>query len=362
MKKSNFSLWATVITLVLLAMFIASSWGEVVKAWHIMASINLWVLAILAPVKIGSCWAMGKVLLLYLNKKGDLQSTSSLSMARTFLEVNFVSHFIPMPGLAGISYLSWVLHHKKVNASESAMAQIVKQLLVFVISIVFLIVGVLILIINKTANGFTIIICLTLICLSVFGSWLLIFIVNSPKRVTAFSDWLIRVVNGILSKLKRKHRLKTEPIESFFNGINQDYIAIRSNIKLLAGPLIWATLATVFDAIVPAIAFWSLGVWVNPVITLMAFMLASTISILAITPGGAGVYETVMIGFLCSTGMSASIAIAGTLLARIAVLGFAILSGYIPYQATVLKYGKAPAVSPKKISVSKSEITNQRHP
>jgi hypothetical protein len=49
-----------------------------------------------------------------------------------------------------------------------------------------------------------------------------------------------------------------------------------------------------------------------------------------------------MITFLASSGVPAEIAIAGTLLARVALLSGTVLFGYIFYQLTINKYGKAP--------------------
>ena len=88
------------------------------------------------------------------------------------------------------------------------------------------------------------------------------------------------------------------------------------------------------------IAFLSLGFWVNPATLFIAFGIASIVSIFSASPGGAGVYEAIMIAFLASAGVQPDIAIAGTLLARATLLVGTILFGYIFYQLTLNKYGK----------------------
>lgn len=61
------------------------------------------------------------------------------------------------------------------------------------------------------------------------------------------------------------------------------------------------------------------------------------------TPGGAGVYEAVMVAFLAASGVTTEVAIAGTLLARVTLLAGTILFGYLFYQLTIIKYGNRPA-------------------
>ena len=84
----------------------------------------------------------------------------------------------------------------------------------------------------------------------------------------------------------------------------------------------------------------SLGYEVSPAILFVAFGVSSLASAVSATPGGAGVYEAIMIAFLASSNVPADVAIAGTLLARVTLVLGTILFGYIFYQLTVLKYGK----------------------
>lgn len=91
------------------------------------------------------------------------------------------------------------------------------------------------------------------------------------------------------------------------------------------------------------IAFWSFGVHINPAVIFIAFGLSSIASAISVTPGGAGVYEAVMIAFLASAGMPPEVAIAGTLLARVLLMLGTIVFGYVFYQLTIIKYGKSTA-------------------
>jgi uncharacterized protein (TIRG00374 family) len=90
------------------------------------------------------------------------------------------------------------------------------------------------------------------------------------------------------------------------------------------------------------IAFLSLGIYVNPATLFVAFGVSSIVSILSVAPGGAGIYEAVMIAFLASASVPADVAIAGTLLARVTLVLGTIIFGYVFYQLTINKNGKNP--------------------
>ena len=133
---------------------------------------------------------------------------------------------------------------------------------------------------------------------------------------------------------------KDSVIADFFGELHQDYLAIRKDKRVLIKPFIWAVLANLADVALIWIAFWSLGYAVSPAILFVAFGVSSLASAISVTPGGAGVYETIMITFLASSSVPAEVAIAGTLLARVTLVLGTILFGYIFYQLTVLKYGR----------------------
>jgi len=158
------------------------------------------------------------------------------------------------------------------------------------------------------------------------------------------SNWITRTVNKVSSKLTRGKKtdvLKLETVEGFFTEMHQDYLEIRREKSILVRPFIWAALTCIFDVALIFIAFASLGHIVNPAMLFIAFGIASIVSVVSSVPGGAGVYEAVMIAFLASAGVPADVAIAGTLLARVTLLIGTVIFGYIFYQLTINKYGKA---------------------
>ena len=342
----SFRSWLTVGTIILLGMVVYFGWPEVTRAWGLLSSVNGWILSLLIPVQLLSYYAVGNIIFLYLRNKGNIRDISHWSMARMALELNFVNHILPSGGAAGFSYLGWILSRHGVSAGRAAMAQIIRFALMFLSFIGLLLVAVLALILDNNVNRITILTCVVLSLLVIGGTLFVVYVIGSATRLKKFSKWLSHAADWLVSLVtfgKKKNVVNHQKVEDFFNELHVDYVEIRNDKRILKKPLIWAIIANVADVLLLSIAFWSLGSWVSPATLLIAFGVSGLSSFISVTPGGAGVYEAIMIAFLASAGVPADIAIAGTLLARVALLSGTIIFGYIFYQLTILKYGKNTA-------------------
>jgi putative heme transporter len=341
--KVSFRGWLTIITLVLLSVVVVAAWPEIVKAWRLLGQVNLAILWLLIPVQFFSYYATGGMIFSYLRAKGNLQDMSHWSTTRLALELNFVNHILPSGGAAGFSYLAWVLGRHKVSASRSTMAQLIRFVLTFVSFIMLLILAVIVLIFEHQIDRTIVFISIALVIAAIaalsFGIWL----IKNKRHLERFSAWLTKTSNRFIAWITRgrkKNLVKGAVVLEFFEGLHDDYLAIRRDRKILIVPYIWATIANMLDVALLWIAFWSLGYPLDPALLFIAFGVASITSAISVTPGGAGVYEAVMVAFLAASGVTADVAIAGTLLARITLLAGTIGFGYVFYQLTILKYGK----------------------
>lgn len=342
----SFRAWVTLISLVLLAVVVVFGWPEIVQAWNLVGQTNLWVLSLLIPVQILSYYATGGMIFSYLKSKGNLKDISHWKMTRISLELNFVNHILPSGGAAGFSYLAWVLHRHGVSPGRATMSQVVRFLLTFVTFLLLLIVSVTWLIVDGKINQNVLLLSIGLAVLSVAGTIGTIYVIKTKRHLLRFSAWLTRVVNKFVSFVTRRHKpevVKDGVIEHFFEDLHNDYLEIRKEKKILIVPFIWALFANLMDVFLLFIAFWALGFSINPAILVVAFGLSSIASVFSVTPGGAGVYEAIFIAFLATAGVPPDVAIAGTLMARVALLLGTIVFGYFFYQLTISKYGKHPA-------------------
>ena len=344
-QDMSFRSWATIVTLILLGLVVFFGWPEISHAWSLLGRVNIWILLLLIPIQLLSYYAVGDVIFSYIRSKGDLIGLSKWTTTRWALELNFVNHILPSGGAAGFSYLGWVLSRHGVSSGRAAMAQIIRFALMFLAFICLLFVALMVLILDHQVNRIIILLSFLLTVAAIGGTLLIVYTVGNKTRLIKFSGKLAKLINRIVLILtfgKKRNAIKKERVEGFFNELHVDYIEIRKNKRILKRPFLWAIVANASDILLISIAFWALGTWVSPAVIFVAFGVTATASFISVTPGGAGVYETIMIAFLVSAGVSAEVAIAGTLLARVVLLSGTIIFGYIFYQLTILKYGKSP--------------------
>ncbi|HRN97465.1 MAG TPA: lysylphosphatidylglycerol synthase transmembrane domain-containing protein [Candidatus Saccharibacteria bacterium] len=349
--RLSFRTWVTIITTALLVLVIVFAWPEIHKAYNLLGSVNLWILSLLIPVQLISYFATGGMIFSYLRSKGNLRDTTRWQMTRMALELNFVNHIIPSGGAAGFSYLGWVLGRHGVSPGRATMSQIVRFVLTFISFILIMLIAFAALTLDHKVDRPIVLICSALVLMMVVAMFLFVFLAGNRARLVRFSAWFTKTSNKFITKItrgKKTNVVKLAAIENFFLEMHEDYIEIRKDSKILRMPFVWSIMNIVMDVLLVWLAFWSLGYMVNPAIIFIAYGVSSVASVLSVMPGGAGVYEAIMIAFLASAGVPPGMAIAGTLLARVVLVLGTILFGYVFYQLTIMKYGKAP--------VSKSDI------
>lgn len=339
----KFRSWLNVITIVLLALAIYFGWGQISQAWGLMGRVDLRIFALMVPIQFFSYYAVGEVMFSYLRSKGELGKMSRWGMTRIALELNFVNHIIPVPSIAGFSYLGMVLQPHEVSAGRATMAQLIRYVMMFVSFIFMILISVIILAFDQGVSRTIIVISAAFIVAAIISMALLIYIIGNRKRVLQIAGWLTRTTNKIMNKLthgKKPQTLELQNVKKFFIELHQDYVEIRSDQKILIRPFIWALVNNLLDVGLISIAFMALGSFVNPAALIVACGISSFAAIFAATPGGSGVYEAIMIAFLASVGVSPEVAIAGTLLARATLMAGTIIFGYLFYQLTINEYGK----------------------
>lgn len=349
--KFSFRTWLTIITLALLTIVIIVAWPEIKKGIALLGQANLLILLILIPVQLASYYATGGMIFSYLRAKGNIKDMGHWSMTRLALELNFVNHIVPSGGAAGFSYLAWVLSRHNVSVARSTMSQIIRFALTFISFVLLLVIAVAILIFNHQIDRTIVFVSVGLIVVATAGTLLGVWLIKDLKRMRKFSTWITNIANKFMhwvSRGKKNNVVKANVLLEFFDGLHDDYLVIRRERKILIVPFIWATVANLLDVSLIWISFWALGYVIDPALLFVAFGIASTAGAVSVTPGGAGVYEAVMITFLAASNVPADIAIGGALLARVTLLAGTILFGYIFYQQTILKYGKQPSTIERK--------------
>jgi uncharacterized protein (TIRG00374 family) len=339
----SFRFWMSLVTAVLLGLIIYFAWSEIVHAWQLLVSINVWILVLLIPVQLFAYFAAGEMTFSYLRAKQATARISLLNQMRMALEMNFVNHVLPSGGVSGISYMNWRLKRYGISAGKATAAQMVRYFSQFASFLALLLIAVTWITLDGNMNRWIVLISGFVALVMTVGTALAIVLISSRHRSTIFSGWLTRNVNRLVKRLtfrKVKTFLNKEKISHFLFELHDEYLVLRHDRRLLLRPFLWGIALNVFDAMLFVITFWALGTPVSPAPILIAYGLGSIAAVLVVTPGGTGVYEAVMVSFLATAGVGAGVAIAGILVTRVALLLGTIGLGYAFYQHAIIKYGK----------------------
>ncbi len=338
----SFKGWLSIITFLLIVVIIFFSRHKIMQAWELLGQVNLWILFLIIPTQLLAYYAVGEMLFTYLRDKKELSQTSRWSLARLALEAHFVNHVLPSGGVSGFSYVGWRLNKMGVSASRSTLALVVRYALGFLSFITLLVIAVIIVTwdsgVSRQILMFTTLLTALMVFIIVFG----IYIVNSKTRLNSFARWFTKASNRFVAWIsagRKKEVLKLGIVENFFDEIYVDYVALKADKKLLLKPYLWGLAFIALDVLPYLLVFWSLGSLVNPAPVIIAYGLASFAGFIVITPGGAGAFEALMIGFLAAAGLGQGLAIAGVLLCRVILLLLTVGTGYIFYQLTIWQQG-----------------------
>lgn len=333
----------SVLTVLILLVTVYLSREELLRAWSLLEQVNLWILALLIPFQIIVYYAGGEMIFSYLRRKKLIAHISRFEQTRIALELNLVNHLFPSGGVSGISYATWRLHKLGVSSSRSTFAQVVRYATGFLSVVVLLVIAVVALAFDGAVNRHVVggsALLVGVILTFIIG---LIFVFSSERRMHRTAAVLSRIANGFVKFITfgRVGRvLSPFSVEQFFLEMHKDFRDLSKDKRSLVSPLIWGAILAIFDVGMFVVAFWAFGESVNPAFLLIGYGVAGMASIFAFTPGGAGVYELVMIFFLTMAGVSPGVAIAGIVLTRVILLAGTILFGYIFYQHALIKYGK----------------------
>lgn len=339
----SFRAWLSLVTFVLIGVVLYFSRHELQHAWQLLGQVNIWILLLLIPIQIMVYYAGGEMIFSYLRDKGRMENVSRVESTQIALEGNFVNHILPSGGVSGVSYLTWRLGHLGVPHGRGTMAQVVKHAMGLVAYMALLLIAIVAVTIDGNINRW--IILTSAILIGTMSAIIVsaVFLFSSKRRTDAFGDWLTLVTNKVVRRAsfgRKRTLIKQKPMRLFFDDMHRDFLELRHDKRLLIKPFLWGLVYALLDAGLFVVTFWALGEPVNPAPVLIAYGVANMAGFFMLTPGGAGAYEAIMVGFLAAAGIASGTAIAGIVLARVILLLGTILFGYVFYQRALIKYGR----------------------
>lgn len=332
-----------VLVVVLIVVVVYFAREEIVDAWHLLGQVNIWILLLLIPMQLLSYYAGGMVFFTYLKGRGQLKKARTSEAASLALELNFMNHIFPSGGISGMTYIVWRLNKIGVPSGQATMAQIIRLLCILVSFVGLLMIALLFVVAENSANNWLILMATVAVTAVIFFVLFAAYLVGGERRIVSFIKWLSRLSNKIVQKVtfgRKKQVFANESATKFALEIYEDFVAIKEQKQLLVKPLIWSLVFTLSDMALFAISFLALGVPFNPALIVLAAGAASVVGAVMVTPGGAGGYEATMIMVLAAGGMATADATSGVVLTRVILILGTLASGYLVYRRAMKRYGK----------------------
>ena len=174
--------------------------------------------------------------------------------------------------------------------------------------------------------------------MTLFGTLVGIYIISNEQRIKGFTAFLPKLANSILKPFThRRNTINIKKIETLFEDLHKDYAAIAKNWHQLRVPFVWALIINATEIATAYLAYVALGHLVNPGAVILAYAVASFAGLVAILPGGIGVYEALMTGVLTSAGVPKALALSATLIYRIFTMVIFLPIGFVLYQLALRK-------------------------
>lgn len=337
--KKDFKFWLNIITILALILLVAVSRHQVVDAFKKLGDLNGVALLLIVPLQILNYYAVARLYKDYFKSQGnDLNIATMYSIA---LELNFVNHVFPSGGLSGFSYLNLRLKQSHIPASKSALAQLLRFALTFLSFLVLLFLGMFVLAFRRHTNPLTILIGSSLAFLTLIGVLVGGFIVSDEKRIKAFSGFLPKIANRIINsfRLHKRDTISIAKLEHTMIDLHKDYVVLSSDWRILLRPFWWAMMVNMTDIATIYVVYIAFGSWINPGALILAYGVANFAGLVAVLPGGVGVYEGLMTITLTSAGVAKALALSATVVYRVLNMVLFLPVGYVLYQRVLKQSG-----------------------
>ena len=341
--RKNWKWFLNIITFGLLGFAIFLVRHDIVKALQDLGRINAIALILIIPLQIQNYAAYAHLYQEFLKILGNKQPFKF--MYKVALEVNFVNHVFPSGGVSGFSYFAARLKPAGVSAAQATLTQTMRFVLTFASYVILLFIGLFLLALGGSASNMTILITCSLTFLTVFIIIGGAYIISSKTRIRAFIKSLTLVVNKTIHIIRPEYpeTISLKRVEKLGNEMHENYRLLKAKLPQLRTPLFYLMLANITELATIYVVYIAYGQYVNPGAVIIAYALANFAGLVAVLPGGIGIYEGLMAAVLVSAGVPAGLAISVTVMYRVINLALSLPVGYYFYHKAINTLGKVPA-------------------
>lgn len=337
--RKNWKAILNAVTIVLLGAAIYFVRKDVGSVLSDFAKINAIALILMIPLQLLNYSAYAHM---YQDLLGMLGSRQPLKrMYKIALELNFVNHVFPSGGVSGFSYFTARLKPYGVSTSQSTLTQTLRFILTFASFVILLFIGLFMLALGGSASNMTILITCSLAFLTVFVIVVGMYVISNKKRIHSFTQTLTIYINKAIHVIRPKHpeTINLKRVEKVFNETHDNYLLLKEKFPAMKSPFFYSILANVTELATIYVVYIAYGQFVNPGAVIIAYALANFAGLIAVLPGGIGVYEGLMTAVLISAGVPAGLAISVTVMYRVINMALSLPVGYYFYHKAIDKLG-----------------------
>lgn len=329
----------TIIALVVTLYFIR---GDLETTFKNLLKVDGWALVLMVPFEALNYHAQTKLYQHLFSIVGNKLEYKPLFIAS--LELNFVNHVFPSGGAAGISYFGLRLKGGEITGAKATLIQFMKLVLTLLSFEALIILSLLFLAVAGKVSNLTILVAAVLSTVLVIGSLLFIYIIGDKKRINAFLGFVTIQLNRLLHRVKpsEKDVINVERAREVFDDFHLTYLKMRQDHRKMRAPLMYALLANITEVAVVYVVFVAFGQMINPGAVILAYGIANFAGFVSVLPGGVGIYETLMVGVLLTTGVPAKISLPVIIMYRVLNTLLQLPPGYYLYQKYISQHGKPP--------------------
>jgi len=344
--RRNWKLIVNIITLAVLALLVFLIRDQIVETFRNLRRVDWHYLVFILPLVALSYHAQTRM---YQRMFGLIGHKLHYKfMFRVALELNFVNQVFPSGGVSGISYFGVRMRSADITATQASLVQIMKLLLLFVSFEVLLMVGLLILALDGKANDLMLLVAGSITTLLVIGTAGFVAIIGSERRIHATFTAITGLINKLIGFVTRHKRetISTERAERIVKDLHVSYKTIESRWLELRAPLVWALVVNLSAIVAIYCVYAAFGSWVNLGAIIVAYSVANFAGLISVLPGGAGIYEALMVGVLVAGGIPAALSLPVTVMWRVLTTLIQLPPGYWLYHRNVRHTGRTPLDQP----------------
>lgn len=341
--SASFKTFLIILTIFLVGFVVYQNWPDILETLDHLDDANVFVLLLLVPEQLFMYFACGQIFFSYLKNQRNVKKFSNKEIFRISTELNFVNHAVPAGGIGGLAFLTYRLSEYGVSAGQASFLYLFRYAVTTVINYLQALVAIVFLmILNLIPEDAKWIVPVALLMnLGIFFCiWFVVFVASSEKRINFFAKLVDKITNILIRIVtfgKRQRIMHYEKVRDYFFDIHENVLIAKENKKFLKKPAMWGLIFSLCEVGTYWIVSISLG---RP--ELLAFIMVGE-AIGSVFDGIVpyGLYELGMAGVMIALGVDFPTATIITVMTRVIVLLFTIISGSVPYyQAIRGKNGK----------------------